>query len=917
MSGWHIPEISTLEKKLNTDLSDGLSAREAVQRLEKENKKNKKGRKKSLFVPKRSSGFVNFTTFFASPFVLLLLIMSILTALFGHRIAGCSVFVATLAAAIFGGIVALRAQKRLDDMKEYAAPMIRVKRGGNQYYTDGRNAVVGDVICLSSGDLIPCDARLIKCDAFIVDELYMKADGLARRRVMKKYDVIYEDNEAEGFSVAENMVYAGSAVVGGSAVALVVATGSDVYLSDHVQAGALGGKEGEPNGVKVLRPFFNKASFISAAAVLLLSLLGLLTLQGKEPFVCYFTMLLSAVFLISSTLMVFGTKEIFSSFITRLSKNKSAERKRDNSASIRNVKALDTLTGINELMLFGTSALYRGEYKVSSAFTSGKVFDNLTPETEAGNSLLNFIHTSVKAHRDGYVESFFSADGLTDALYAHLKACKFDTTGASLALKSIYYATDSKTGYGFACAETDDSIYRTALSYDNKIVSACEFIRIDEEIRKLESGDVKNVAKFAELSDEKNERCLYCVSEKDGKMIFEGCISVYQPIDSEVGKVIRDMKTFGIKTTVVLQKEDERAEKIISTPEFASLFGGNIAYASEFRKEGKKIFDGLGSYCAYIGFNKNEVIELVTLMKSQGSRIASFGISNDFNEVMAKTDLAVTCDTLRYSSEKHREAIYERLPAEGRDTNVRASQQTRLLSKVIVNRSHAKGGGIYSLFKAIRMSRGAYVSVAQSFLLFSLMMSSVVAFCAMSVITGNILLDPLQTVALAAVIGFLSTTIFSDSQHTIDILSAKKNYVKYPLTLVKKRLPSIISRVSVAVITAVTVKILDVVGVFGETPAYTLPIFVSLILTSFAEVFFINIKFTKAGEGRSYAWLKLTIAYAILLGICGTFTQYPFADHFYPNGFGHLEYLIVPAYLLLYTIGIGISKLIENNRKKI
>ena len=48
MANWHIQELTVLEKKLNTDLSDGLSAREARLRLDKEYKRNKKGRKKIL-----------------------------------------------------------------------------------------------------------------------------------------------------------------------------------------------------------------------------------------------------------------------------------------------------------------------------------------------------------------------------------------------------------------------------------------------------------------------------------------------------------------------------------------------------------------------------------------------------------------------------------------------------------------------------------------------------------------------------------------------------------------------------------------------------------------------------------------------------------------------------------------------------
>ena len=328
MATWHIPELTELEKKLNTDLSEGLSAREARVRLEKEYKTNKKGRKKSLFVPGRKSAFSCLTTFLASPFVILLLILSLLTAIFGRPLLGGLVFILTLTAAIFGGIVSLRAQKRLDVMKEYASPMIRVKRGGNLYHTDGRNVVVGDVICLSTGDLIPCDARIIKCDAFVVDELFAKSDGLARKRVMKSFDVSYSEGSSEGI-VAENMVYAGSAVVGGNAIALVVANGSDVYLSDKVPEGALGGKDTETEAVKTLKPLFYKMSFVCAAAVLLLSLIGLITL-GVENFIVTFTLLLSSVFLITAELMSFGTREVFSSYVTRLSHNKSALRRKDN-----------------------------------------------------------------------------------------------------------------------------------------------------------------------------------------------------------------------------------------------------------------------------------------------------------------------------------------------------------------------------------------------------------------------------------------------------------------------------------------------------------------------------------------------------------------------------------------------------------
>ena len=57
------------------------------------------------------------------------------------------------------------------------------------------------------------------------------------------------------------------------------------------------------------------------------------------------------------------------------------------------------------------------------------------------------------------------------------------------------------------------------------------------------------------------------------------------------------------------------------------------------------------------------------------------------------------------------------------------------------------------------------------------------------------------------------------------------------------------------------------------------------------------------------------IAYAVLLGICAVTTQYPFADKLFANGFGTLEYLIVPAYAVMYVIAMLIVHFIDKRAK--
>lgn len=913
-NNWHILDLTTLEKQLNTDLSEGLSTREARVRLEGE-KKNEKGRK-SLFVGAKKPAFTTFLAFGGSLFAILLIIMSLLTALFGRPLLGLSVLSVTVAAVVFGGILLLRAQRRLETLREYASPMVRVKRGGNLFHTDGRNLVVGDVIILGRGDLLPCDARIVQCEELVVEELIFEDGGLIKRRVEKQSEAIYDDGDSVRSPNAINMLYAGSAIASGRAVALVCETGASVYLSEYIGDGALGGKDAEPEGIKAIKPLIYKASFICASALLILSLIGLLTLREKESFVCVFTMLLSAIFLVTSELAVNGACEIFSAYLTRLSSVRKTKSGIDRSASVRNVKALDTLTGVTDLVLIGSAGLSAGLCRVGSAYTAQGVHKILDPADKSCARLLTLVHTYVKAQRDSTDEGGFRSDGLSDALYSYLRGCGFDISGASLAIKSLYFATDIKKGYGYACAETAGEMYRTALVLDEKALSDCRLLRDGNSVREIYSDDMQNVTIFRKNATQRGLKCLYVITENENGTVFEGIITLELSMDPELSGVILQLKDMGIRTTVLFTEENEETGRLLASQEFQAAFGGQIVYASEARKNGRTLAEISDSSSVFVGFGLDELSDMLIRMRRKGAKIAVLGVDNDTNELMARADIVISCDVLRYSSDKYKESVYERMLPEGKDTSVRASQQTRLLSKVIVKRVHELGGGISSVIRAFRMCRGAYVSLAQSILLFVLLMSSFLTFSAMSVLTGNLLLDPLQTVSMSVIIAFLSMTAFSDSVQKPSLITERRDYTRYPMEILKESAPAIVSRVIVAAVAAVAIRICDAVGIFGEAPSYTLSVYICLLLSGFVEVFMINVSYTKKGEGRRKCWLKVLIAYALLLGVCAVSTQKPFIDEFFPNGIGSREFLIIPAYLLLYGIAVLTVHLIAKKRKK-
>ena len=361
---WHKENLKTIEKMLNTDLSEGLSISEARLRLERETKSDK-GKRKSLFVREKRSALQCLFVYFTSPSVILLAVMSLLTALFGRIELGISLLVAIALGAIVGGAINPNATRRIEAMAEYSSPMIKIKRGGHVFHTDGRNAVVGDIIQLSAGDLLPCDARIVSSEELVVEEIYHNGREISIRRIEKHCDVDYSDSDIKP-SDAINMLYAGSAIYSGRAVAVVTDVSRNFYLSDYLPDGALSGKETEAEGIAYIKPTFYKVTFIAVSALLLLSLLGLLTLQ-RVDFICVFSMLLSSIVLISADLLKIGSNEILSAYLKRVANAKY--KNKDFSASIRGIKTFDALNSVTDLILVGKSGLTDGTQHIDSVYT--------------------------------------------------------------------------------------------------------------------------------------------------------------------------------------------------------------------------------------------------------------------------------------------------------------------------------------------------------------------------------------------------------------------------------------------------------------------------------------------------------------------------------------------------------------------
>ncbi|MFX0117181.1 MAG: cation-translocating P-type ATPase, partial [Candidatus Hodarchaeota archaeon] len=115
-----------------------------------------------------------------------------------------------------------RAQKKMDALQKLSAPSSRVIRDGETQEIPAEQLVPGDIINLQQGDKIPADSRIIKSSNLLVNESSLTGESVPIEKAEKGEEPL---DPGTPISERTNMVYNGSYVEVGTAIAVVVNTG--------------------------------------------------------------------------------------------------------------------------------------------------------------------------------------------------------------------------------------------------------------------------------------------------------------------------------------------------------------------------------------------------------------------------------------------------------------------------------------------------------------------------------------------------------------------------------------------------------------------------------------------------------------------------------------------------------------------
>lgn len=157
---------------------------------------------------------------FASPLIYILLAAALVVLLLGEYTDALVIVAVLFVNAAIGLVQEGRAENALRALKGLVETRARVLREGREEIIPDAELVPGDLLLLEDGDRVPADARLLGATGFRVDEAALTGES---EPVLKETGAL----TGEDLIPAEqkNMIFRGSLVVGGTARALVVATG--------------------------------------------------------------------------------------------------------------------------------------------------------------------------------------------------------------------------------------------------------------------------------------------------------------------------------------------------------------------------------------------------------------------------------------------------------------------------------------------------------------------------------------------------------------------------------------------------------------------------------------------------------------------------------------------------------------------
>ena len=533
-------EKGMILKEYGSALS-GLKESEAKKRIKKygfnELPKEKKKSKVQLFISALND-----------PIIYVLLVAAILSFIVGETLDGFAILFIIFVDALVSAIQEFRAEQNSEALKNLIKVKVKVIRENRHYEIDSEEVVPGDIIVIESGTVICADARIITCNNLTVNESILTGESIGVVKSFESYKSLTE----------KSMLYAGTSVITGRALAVVTKTGIQTEVGQIAQKVTTTEETKSPLTIRMEK--FSKQ--ITVIIIIISIIIGFVLYQKNYSAMDIFL----SVVALSVSAMPEGLPLALTMALS-IGSNKMSKR----NVIVKKLNSVESLGSCTVIASDKTGTLTVNEQTAKKiVLSNGERFDiegngyndigKVIPLKKAkiNNakyiSMLGMINNEAMLEKGKKSWDFFG-DSIDVAFLALAKKLELENNYKELS--EIPYESEKK--YSAIFYKKDDKVYCTAKGSLEVILDFCSKSYDNGRLVKLKKAEIlKQNEMLASLGYRVIALCDGEVrssdkySEKDiARLNFVGLVGFIDPVRKEALSAIKSCKNAGIKVLMI------------------------------------------------------------------------------------------------------------------------------------------------------------------------------------------------------------------------------------------------------------------------------------------------------------------------------------------------------------------------------
>lgn len=590
---------------------EGLTNKEAQKRL------NNNGKNIVIKEVNRSIFYFIFNSL-KEEFIIILLVLAVINFSLGDKLGSLVIVLIAIISILIRVLEDYSAYKFNKKLRSKIVSTTKVIRDNKELEIKVENVVVGDVISLNAGSIIPADCIVVNSKDLFVNESVFTGESIPvekKETNKKEYDSLFD---------IKNVLYMSSSVISGTAKAIVVKTGFDTYL----------GKIGKEINIKKNITAFDKGmkditnmliKFMVVICLIILLVDGIIRSNFTEAILFAFS-------------VAVGITPSMLPMIVNVNLTKGTKALAKKKVLVKHIESIQNLGAIDTLCTDKTGTLTENKIVLQ------KYIDVLGNED---NSILEYAYinsyysSGMKNIVDRAIMIYGSKHNLDNILpkYEKIDEIPFDYNR-----KVMSIIVRNKNTYRM--------ITKGAME---EVLKRCTKVKVkgkEEDLTKELIDIVTNKAKematsgmqVLALAAKKTEKGVLSFDENSEKeMTFIGFVAFLDSPKKDVKKVINKLRKYGVKTKILT------GDNPYSTTMVASLAGINsdeILTGAEIDKlSDKALAIKVEEIDVFARLNPIQKERVVRILKSNGHVVGYMGDGINDAPSLRQSDVGLSVNT--------------------------------------------------------------------------------------------------------------------------------------------------------------------------------------------------------------------------------------------------------------------------------